>query len=109
MHPLHKPVSFMFATLNGLLLCQDLVLGSVTRSRLTTSMEMANVVDRDCVGVSPLCCRLGTGIWRVYESTPWPISPSTDTRVVSVVLRVIVLRSTHNYIYIGKGVLRGRV
>ncbi len=28
----------------------------------------------------------------------WPISPSTDTRVASVVLRVIVLRSTHNYL-----------
>jgi hypothetical protein len=26
----------------------------------------------------------------------WPILPSTDTRVVSVVLRVSVLRSTHN-------------
>ena len=26
----------------------------------------------------------------------WPILPSTDTRVVSVVLRVNVLRSTHN-------------
>ena len=28
----------------------------------------------------------------------WPILPSTDTRVVSVVLRVNVLRSTHNSI-----------
>jgi hypothetical protein len=27
----------------------------------------------------------------------WPILPSTDTSVVSVVLRVNVLRSTHNY------------
>jgi hypothetical protein len=27
----------------------------------------------------------------------WPILPSTDTRVVSVVLRVKVLRSTHNW------------
>ncbi len=27
----------------------------------------------------------------------WPILPSTDTRAVSVVLRVKVLRSTHNY------------
>ncbi len=41
-------------------------------------------------------------MWQWYESTPmaralWPILPSTDTRVVSVALRVKVLRSTHNF------------
>jgi hypothetical protein len=46
---------------------------------------------------SPLCYRFGTGIWHVYESTPfWPLSPLTDTRVAALVLRVKVLRSTHN-------------
>ena len=32
----------------------------------------------------------------VQEHPFWPIAPSTDIRVVSVVLRVNVLRSTHN-------------
>ena len=31
----------------------------------------------------------------------WPTLPSTDTRVVSVALRVKVLRSTHNFFYRG--------
>ena len=55
----------------------------------------------DCVGVtvalgvssvmvSGLACGSGT------RAPLWPILPSTDTRVVSVVLRVNVLRSTHN-------------
>ena len=55
----------------------------------------------DCVGVtvalgvssvmvSELACGSGT------RAPLWPILPSTDTIVVSVVLRVIVLRSTHN-------------
>ncbi len=42
------------------------------------------------VMVSGLACGSGT------RAPLWPILPSTDTRVVSVVLRVIVLRSTHN-------------
>ena len=56
---------------------------------------------RDCVSVtvalgvssvlvSGLACGSGT------RAPLWPILPSTDIRVVSVVLRVIVLRSTHN-------------
>jgi hypothetical protein len=57
----------------------------------------------DCVGVtvtvalgvssvmvSGLACGSGT------RAPLWPILPSTDTRAASVVLRVKVLRSTHN-------------
>jgi hypothetical protein len=43
------------------------------------------------VMVSGLACGSGT------RAPLWPILPSTDTRVVSVVLRVKVLRSTHNF------------
>ncbi len=50
------------------------------------------------VMVSGLACGSGT------RATLWPILPSTDTRVVSVVLRVIVLRSTHNW---KGGIFRG--
>jgi hypothetical protein len=42
--------------------------------------------------VSGRACGSGT------RAPLWPILPSTDTRVVSVVLRVIVLRSTHNWV-----------
>ena len=64
----------------------------------------------DCVGVtvalgvssvmvSGLACGSGT------RAPLWPILPSTDTRVVSVVLRVKVLRSTHNYPWSSAGAL----
>jgi hypothetical protein len=94
-HPLHKPVSFMFATLNGLLPCQDFVLSSVTTE--VWPCHIMRLCWCDSRNGGPLCYRFGTGIWHVYESTPfWPLSPLTDTRVVALVLRVKVLRSTHN-------------
>ncbi len=40
MHTLHKPVSFMFATLNGLLQCQDLVLSSES---VTTEVQASHI------------------------------------------------------------------
>ncbi len=98
MHTLHKPVSFMFATLSGLLLCQDLVLSSVTTETLPVSTSHVHGIAKSVtvalgvssVLVSGLACGSGA------RAPLWPILPSTDTRVVSVVLRVIVLRSTHN-------------
>ena len=51
---------------------------------VTVALGVSSVV------VSGLACGSGT------RAPLWPILPSTDTRVVSVVLRVKVLRSTHN-------------
>ncbi len=39
----------------------------------------------------------GLAYGRCTRAPLWPIFPSTDTRVASVVLRVKVLRSTHNF------------
>jgi hypothetical protein len=57
----------------------------------------------DCVGASvtvalgvPSVIDSGLAYGRCTRAPLWPISPSTDTRVVSVVLRDKVLRSTHN-------------
>ena len=59
----------------------------------------------DCVGVtvalgvsSQAAMVSGLACGRCMRAPLWPISPSTDTRVASVVLRVKVLRSTHNSI-----------
>ena len=58
--------------------------------------------DCQCVGVtvalgvsSVMVSGLASG--RCTRAPLWPLLPSTDTRVVSVVLRVRVLRSTHNF------------
>jgi hypothetical protein len=56
---------------------------------------------RDCVSVtwSCLCYRFGTGVHtslRCTRAPSSPLSPSADTGVVSVVLRIKVPRSTHN-------------
>jgi hypothetical protein len=109
-HTLHKPVSVMFATLNGLLQCLDLVLGSVT-----TDIQVAKPVPgqasrghprRDCASVT-----VAHGItsviisWWAYCSSAralgHPLFPSADTRLVAVVLRVQVLRSTHKVPFSG--------
>ncbi len=88
----------MFATLSGLLLCQDLVLSSVTTETLPVSTSHVHGIAKSVtvalgvssVLVSGLACGSGA------RAPLWPMLPSTDTRVVSVVLRVIVLRSTYN-------------
>jgi hypothetical protein len=90
---LHKPVVLVLQRCSGILQCQDLVLSSL--SCLPTSMGLSCVGVTVALGVSSvmvsgLACGSGT------RAPLWPILPSTDTRVVSVVLRVRVLRSTHN-------------
>jgi hypothetical protein len=90
---------FKFATLQWLTpvpglgpdLCHDRGL-----AHLTTSLEMANVADRrDCVGVTVALgvssvMVSGLAFGRRVRAPLWPILPSNDTRVVSVVLRVDV-------------------
>ena len=54
---------------------------------------------RECVTVAlgvPSVMVSGLASGSGTRAPLWPILPSTDTRVVSVVLRVSVLRSTHN-------------
>ncbi len=49
------------------------------------------------VGVSSVMVTVsGLASGRRTRAPHWPLLPSTDTRVVSVALRVSVLRSTHN-------------
>ena len=95
---LHKPVVLVLQRCSGILLCQDLVLSSVTTETLPVSTSHVHGIAKSVtvalgvpsVMVSGLACGSGT------RAPLWPILPSTDTRVVSVVLRVKVLRSTHN-------------
>jgi hypothetical protein len=95
---LHKPVVLVLQRCSGILLCQDLVLSSVTTETLPVSTSHVHGIAKSVtvalgvpsVMVSGLACGSGT------RAPLWPILPSTDTRVVSVVLRVNVLRSTHN-------------
>jgi hypothetical protein len=92
---LHKPVVLVLQRCSGILLCQDLVLSSVTTETLPVSTSHVHGIAKSVtvalgvpsVMVSGLACGSGT------RAPLWPILPSTDTRVVSVVLRVKVLRS----------------
>ena len=103
---LHKPVVLVLQRCSGILLCQDLVLSSVTTETLPVSTSHVHGIAKSVtvalgvpsVMVSGLACGSGMRV------PLWPILPSTDTRVVSVVLRVKVLRSTHNSFFrMGEG------
>ena len=105
---MHKPVILSLQRCNGLLLCRDLVLTpelchdrGLPLPHPWDCRGLALPHPWDCVGVTVALgvssvVVPGLACGRCIRAPLGPISPSTDTRVVSVVLRVKVLRSTHN-------------
>ena len=70
---LHKPVVLVLQRCSGILLCQDLVLSSVTTETLPVSTSHVHGIAKSVTVALPgslLCSGIGTGKWQWYESTP---------------------------------------